>query len=118
MIAYTIDDNGHTPPEVMCCTCLEKLGTFNREVLLKALLSHGDLLCPECRQRHCQFCGWVDAEKPRVLTSVLEVNGKPYRICSLCKTTRAKDTTDEPRSVWTVANVRPKASSESLSSIS
>lgn len=118
MIVYTISDNGHNPPEVMCCACLKPLGTFNRVVLLKALLSHGDLLCPDCRLRHCQFCGWVDKEKPVILTSVLEVNGKPYRICSLCTTTRAGDTINEPRCVWTVANVRPKALGESLSSIS
>lgn len=109
MIALTSTQLGDGKVEICCCCCYRSLGTISYDLLLRALMTHGDILCPECRQRHCEFCGWVETAKYNPALGTIRVGEKEHRICTLCKGLGVKGDV-MPRASRHVSNIRPRAS--------
>lgn len=68
--------------EVSCANCLEGIGTMDGEMLQRAIMARGAVICPSCRLRKCDFCGAV--KERRLPFTGLYGPGGAARICPLC----------------------------------
>lgn len=64
--------------KVCCAACSNDLGTMTSEMIREALRFRGPVICPECRQRKCDFCGFLRVERTQV------VGNNQDRICLPC----------------------------------
>lgn len=48
---------------VWCLACGQDLGSMTLEQVTRALRWRGDLLCPDCRSRRCDYCGYIGVDE-------------------------------------------------------
>lgn len=64
--------------DVTCAGCYSDIGVMSGPMIREAMWARGPLLCPNCRQRKCDFCG-------RLVKHKLPFTSYGFaRICPLC----------------------------------
>lgn len=76
---------------VICHRCDTGIGVMSADTLLRAILAtwdRGGVLCPNCRRRRCEVCGWFFSthlvELHWVQHDVAGQRGKYIRVCEKC----------------------------------
>ena len=65
--------------EVSCAHCVDPIGKMSGEVIMRAIVRRGPLLCPSCRACHCDYCGVVR----KAIIEPAESTGT--RMCPVCQ---------------------------------
>ena len=60
--ALTIPTELEGVVNVCCAACRQSIGSMRYDTLWAAIRARGPILCPDCRQLHCDYCGLIQTQ--------------------------------------------------------